>query len=86
MRPRGIRSIVLQDVGAVLLLLFFVSFYSVTCANEISEDEFLYHTDEAAPFIIDYEPDGTDNPDFIYGTNQGPRVVEFYAPWCPHVR
>lgn len=24
-------------------------------------------------------------PDFIYGPNQGPRVVEFYAPWCPHV-
>jgi Erv1 / Alr family len=27
-----------------------------------------------------------DRPDFLYGPNQGPRVVEFYAPWCPHVR
>jgi thiol-disulfide isomerase/thioredoxin len=64
-------------------------------------DEYLYHTEEAAGIIIDYEPppesdllsesknkDSTllNRPDFIYGPNQGPRVVEFYAPWCPHVR
>lgn len=69
----------------VLLLLFLLS-CAIFAAEETSEEEYLYHTDEAAPFIIDYEPDGTDKPDFIYGAKQGPRVVEFYAPWCPHVR
>jgi hypothetical protein len=59
---------------------------------ETSADEYLYHTEEAAGVIIDYEPPkgATDKelvtPDFLYGPNQGPRVVEFYAPWCPHVR
>lgn len=50
-------------------------------------DNYLYHTEDAAGIIIDYEPEKpeTATPDFIYGADQGPRVVEFYAPWCPHV-
>lgn len=37
--------------------------------------------------VIDYRPtpdEDADEPDFIFGLNNGPRVVEFYAPWCPH--
>jgi hypothetical protein len=52
------------------------------------KEDFLYHTDEAAGIIVDYEPEEgakLNRPDFIYGANQGPRVVEYYAPWCPHV-
>jgi hypothetical protein len=52
------------------------------------KEDFLYHTDEAAGIIVDYEPEEGEKlnrPDFIYGANQGPRVVEYYAPWCPHV-
>jgi len=40
--------------------------------------------------ILDYEagPDDVDpvRPVFLYGPNTGPRVVEFYAHWCGHVR
>ena len=59
-----------------------------------SNEQYLYHIKTAQP-IIDYEPpaDGKNilHPTFIYGMDndhppQYPRVVEFYAPWCPHVR
>jgi hypothetical protein len=59
-------------------------------ASEETDDKYLYHYKDASP-IIDYEAPpskGTteeDRPDFLYGDGQGPRVVEFYAPWCPHV-
>ena len=40
-------------------------------------------TDDASP-VIEFEgPD--DRPDFVLSRNKGHRVVEFYAPWCPHV-
>ena len=26
------------------------------------------------------------HPAFIFSLDNGPRVIEFYAPWCPHVR
>ena len=58
-----------------------------------SNEQYLYHIKTAQP-IIDYEPpaDGKNilHPTFIYGMDNDhpphyPRVVEFYAPWCPHV-
>jgi hypothetical protein len=53
---------------------------------EFTDEDFLYHTPDAAGIIHDYEPqENVTKPDFLYGLNQGPRVVEFYAPWCPHV-
>ncbi|GKY94250.1 hypothetical protein MPSEU_000390800 [Mayamaea pseudoterrestris] len=42
--------------------------------------------EEASP-VIEYRPkkgDDPKRPNFIFGPNNGPRVVEFYAPWCPH--
>lgn len=39
-------------------------------------NHYLYHTEEAAGVIIDYENEPENaNPDFLYGANQGPRVV-----------
>jgi hypothetical protein len=46
-----------------------------------------YLYDEDAGVVIEYMPsaDVADpvRPDFIYSTNNGPRLVEFYVPWCP---
>ena len=33
--------------------------------------------------LADYEQT-RDNPPFLNSTDSGPRVVEFYTPWCPH--
>ena len=38
--------------------------------------------------VVDFHPESESNPSkpsFIFGTDKGPRLVEFYAPWCPHV-
>ena len=43
--------------------------------------EYLYEED-AGP-VIEYKSDGQDKmrPDFLFSTDNGPRMVEFYAWW-----
>jgi hypothetical protein len=73
----------LVTVFAVLALLLHVVSASPP-ANY--KTYYLYSSDDSVP-VIDYHPSGNvpDEPDFLYGTDQGPRVVEFYAHWCHHV-
>ena len=59
--------------------------------SESSEDappvsDYFYLNDPKAIDITEFEaPKGQENrPDFLYSTNQGIRLVEFYAHWCPH--
>jgi len=65
--------------------------------SEDSEDDeraenYLYYQEDAKPYVTDYQrPPGIDEeddrPDFLFcptPASCGPRIVEFYAPWCPH--
>jgi hypothetical protein len=85
-----------------IFVFLFITFYSsVTVARfggmsqqikaeKISTPEsgYLYlGTTDSYP-INDYDGNhgASGRPDFLYSPDTGPRVVEFYAPWCPHVR
>jgi thiol-disulfide isomerase/thioredoxin len=54
--------------------------------DEELEEQYLYDVDGGV--VIDYMPSAAEAdpvyPDFLYSANNGPRIVEFYAPWCPH--
>jgi thiol-disulfide isomerase/thioredoxin len=69
------------------LLLFLI--HAPTVVPEVSDEnpDIPYLYDENAGVVIEYMPsaDVEDpvRPDFLYSTNNGPRIVEFYAPWCP---
>jgi thiol oxidase len=72
-------------VTALLLFLILVP----TVVSEYEEDPdrpYLY--DEDPGVVIEYKPSASIRdplrPDFIHSTHNGPRIVEFYAPWCPH--
>lgn len=69
-----------------LLLFLFLAPTAVSQEDDEGEQQYLYA--ENAGVVIDYMPSpSTGNPvrpDFLYSPYNGPRMVEFYAPWCPH--
>jgi hypothetical protein len=72
------------------LVLFLHQVITKIGALKVAEDasEFLYLGMNDSYPVIEYEgakePDPT-RPEFLYSADAGPRVVEFYAIWCPHV-
>jgi thiol oxidase len=73
-------------VTTLLLFLFLAPIVVSQDEEEEQEQQYLYA--ENAGVVIDYMPSpSTGNPlrpDFLYSPYNGPRMVEFYAPWCPH--
>lgn len=94
--PYSIPTTIYLRLIFVLVLLQSAASQASASASTSKEDEeedddvknYLYSPlGEDADPVIEYKPkDGEDpnHPDFIFGPNNGPRVVEFYAPWCPH--
>ena len=55
---------------------------SVLLASAFPNSYYLYDGDnEAYSFIEEYKSDDT-RPSFLYDAADGPRIVEFYSPWC----
>lgn len=67
----------------VLLLLLSIS---ISQAEESESDDtnYLYHGHEDYEIVDDYQDENDFTPAFLFTPVQVPRVVEFYAPWCPH--
>ena len=70
-----------------LLLTWILLLFTISVAVGVETSDYLYH-DMNSSIIYDYEPIEAqgDLPDIIFDPDQGPRVIEFYAPWCPHCR
>jgi thiol oxidase len=77
-----------QICRVTTLLLFLFLEHTVESQEEEEEEQQQYLYAENAGVVIDYMPSpSTGNPvrpDFLYSPYNGPRMVEFYAPWCPH--
>jgi thiol oxidase len=76
-------------VTALLLFLILVPGVVPDNQDELEEEEELqYLYEKNAGVIIEYMPSPSTGdpvrPDFLYSPFNGPRIVEFYAPWCPH--
>jgi hypothetical protein len=74
---------------ALMMVIYVLVLVSNLTSAKIPDDQphyYLYGTEDSTP-VIDYHPtDGLiDGPDFLYGLNQGPRVIEFYFHVCHHV-
>jgi thiol oxidase len=77
---------ILRFVITLLLFLFLVPTGDSQEEEEEQEQQYLYA--ENAGVVIDFMPSPSTGdpvrPDFLYSPFNGPRMVEFYAPWCPH--
>lgn len=56
---------------------------SGSASEEEEEEESEYLYEEDADPVIEYKSDAEDkmHPDFLFSTDNGPRMVEFYAWW-----
>jgi len=57
--------------------------------DEEEGSDYLYEGADSDPIqefiLVDADEGVVERPSFLFGADNGPRVVEFYAPWCPHV-
>lgn len=91
---------VLNRRVVVLTLFFFVLLSIARSDKDGSDDEPVgnylyseYEKDVVYP-VVEYIAEDTgsgdsvnntrERPDFLYSSKSGHRIVEFYAPWCPH--
>lgn len=74
----------------LVVLLWLLQVGPDVAKEEEEEDlaaKYLYYQDDAKAFVHDFQPSDAEDPRFpafLYAKGQGPRIVEFYAPWCPH--
>lgn len=68
------------------LLLYSGLLQSVSTSESSSEEDlYLYEGVEGAEDVQEYLDRKSTRPDFLYKAESQPaRLVEFYAPWCPH--
>eukprot|EP00977_Amphora_coffeiformis_P005078 scaffold1068_cov167-Amphora_coffeaeformis.AAC.36 len=73
---------ILRIIGFSLLSLCCLKHANAEDSND-EDPHYLYNGDGAFP-VQDYHGQGeedTSKPNFLFGTNNGPRMVEFYAYW-----
>jgi thiol-disulfide isomerase/thioredoxin len=88
----GLAGIFLLGVLCLLVMGTVISYdhnqlymYSLLDANEMLP-VIEYKLPEDKSLIMKDKNDTSHLPDFLKSFNNGPRVVEYYAPWCPHCR
>ena len=84
--------------GRGSLLCLFLAVFILMSGMRIAQGETVEQDEDLSQFIYLQEPpemvypiheyklsiDG-EKPNFLYSTDYPyPRIVEFYAPWCPH--
>mmetsp|Transcript_5618 Transcript_5618/g.7035 ORF Transcript_5618/g.7035 Transcript_5618/m.7035 type:complete len:705 (-) Transcript_5618:101-2215(-) len=81
----GRRPVLLAGVFSVLI--FILETNGSSGLFNPSSGKFLYKGDAESPAaIIDYEEVDNLHPAFLASEENGPRIVEFYSPWCGHCK